>query len=215
MASKVRSPFWFVRIDGEKDFLRQKCRELSTGIDVEACLSAYHTGKTKENPHVHICLALKGNPQKQTVAVRLKSLFKIVKRDQYALEVWDNDREKGATGYIYHEQDVEIFTRDGFSDSQLSAAKAANEAVQKVVAMNRERAQNKLVEKAREYFENQNVRPMRVEILAFMLKAIHKGENYHPGTFILKKYVEEVELMLQSENDLDEYAENLEKQMWR
>jgi len=220
-AAKSRSQYWFVRIDGEKEFLRQKCGELSKGIDVEACLSGYHTGKTKENPHVHICLALKDGctPQKQSLAVRIKSLFAIVKKSQYALDVWDNDRERGATSYIFHESDVEIFTRNGFSDSQLSAAQAANEAVQKVVALNRERAQNKLVEKARAHFEEGSssvrIKPDKEEILLFMLKCIHKGENYHPGSFILKRYVEEVELMLQSEGDLEDYAANLAKEMWR
>lgn len=212
-SSKVRSQYWFVRVDGEKEFLRQKCRELSMGIDVEACLSGYHTGKTKENPHVHICFALTTSPQKQTVALRIKSLFNVVKKSQYALEVWDNDREKGATSYIYHESDVEVFTRNGFSDSQLSAAQAANAAVQKVVAMNAEKAQHKLVERALKEFEN--AKPDRVDILEFMLQCIHRGDNYHPGTFMLKRYVEEVELKLMSEWEIRDYAVSLADNLWR
>lgn len=214
-ASKVRSQYWFARVDGEKEFLRQKCGELSTGIDVEACLSGYHTGKTKENPHVHICLAFKEgcNPQKQTVAVRLKALFRIEKKSQYALEVWDNDRERGAPSYIYHEQDVEVFTIRGFSESQLLAAQAANEAIQKVVNMNKEKAQHKLIERALLEFEKAS--PSRIDILEFMLQCIKKGENYHPGTFMLKRYVEEVELKLLPDWDLREYASRLENSLWR
>lgn len=211
--SKERSAHWFFRVDGEKEFLRQKCEELSQCIDVEACLAAYHTGKTKENPHAHVCISLTSTPQKQSFAVRIKQLFRVEKKSQYALSVWDNDREKGATSYVYHEEDAIIFCTKGFTQAQLDAAQIANAAVQKVVNLNKERAEHKLVERALKEFEN--AQPTRLDILEFMLTCIKNGDNYHPGTFMLKRYVEEVELKLLPAQDLREYAALLENNLWR
>lgn len=212
-ASKERSRFWFLRVDGPKEFLRQKCEELSKCIDVVSCLAGYHTGKTKEKPHIHACIELKTEPQKQSFAVRVKQLFSIGKSVEYALEVWDGDYEKGAPSYIYHEEDVDVFCTKGFTQAQLDAAKAANAAIQKVVAMNKEKAQHKLIERALERFGNEQ--PERVDILEFMLQCIHKGENYHPGSFMLKRYVEEVELKLMPEWQIRDYALSLRDNLWR
>jgi len=212
--AKKRSKYWFARIDGEKDFLRQKCEELSQCIDVVSLLAAYHTGKKKENPHVHICVELNYTPQKQTFAVRLKDMFRIVQKTQYALELWDSDKEKGAPSYMYHEDDAIVLCTTGFTQAQLDAAQTANAAVQKVVAMNQEKSQHKLIERALEEFKG-HMRPERIDILEFMLTCIHKGENYHPGTFMLKRYVEEVELKLLPGFEIRDYALSLADSLWR
>ena len=73
--------------------------------------------------------------------------------------------------------------------------------------MNKERASNKLVDKALEYFVGKT--PTKMEILKFMLKACRDGENYYPGSYILKKYVEEVELKLTTNLDFDEYVADM------
>lgn len=215
-ASKVRSAHWFVRVDGEKEFLRQKCEEFSQRIDVTTLWVGYHTGETKENPHIHACIELNYTPQKQTFALQIKKHFG-VDGSSYALEVWDNDREKGACSYLYHEEDAEIFHRKGISDSQIVAAKAANEAVQKVVAMNKEKAQHKLIGKTFDIFNVKSeayIKPSKSEILYQMYKFIRAGENYHPGDYLLKRYVEEVEFMLTEDGDLECLAERNANRWW-
>ena len=141
-------------------------------------------------------------------------MFHVEKKSQYALTIWDNDRERGAPSYLYHEHDVEIFTSKGFSESQLIAAQEANVAVQKVVALNAERHSINSLNGPSKEFEDA-VMPTRVNILEFMLRCIKDGENYHPGSFMLKRYVEEVQLKLLPDRDLHNYAAWLENNLWR
>lgn len=215
MSKSERSALWFCRVDGEKSALEAAAKQMSHGLDVVHFLAAYHVGEKKENPHCHFVIKLSTTPQKQSFALRVKQMFKVEKKSQYALSVWDGDKESGATGYLFHEDDAPIICNKGFTTDEIDAARRANAAVQKVVAINKEKAQNKLVDKAVEVYSTKGEKPSRVEILEFMLLAIHRGENYHPGNFLLKKFVEEVELRLLAENDIYRYAENLAFQLWR
>lgn len=214
-ASRVKSRYWFVRVDGVEEYLRQKCGELSRCLDVKAMLSAYHTGKTKENPHCHFVIEIANEIQKQSFAVRIKSLFGIEKKSQYAIDVWDSKRDVGAVSYLFHEDDVKIITNVGFTDEELSSARKANDAVQAVVAVNAERASGKLVNRAlTEYPPEQHA--TRLQILTFMLKEINQGKAYHPGAYRLKQMVEEVEIKrLQGDDEIESYAFELEKNLWR
>lgn len=212
-----RSKYWFVRVDGPKEFLTSKCVELGSAIDIFAILAAYHTGKSKENPHCHFVVELKyekdqEGPQKQSFADRIKKVFGITNKNQYSLQKWDGVRGAGAVSYLFHEEDVSILVNKGFTDEDISAAKLANDAVQKVVNVNAERASGKLVQRALEHFKNGGTRH---EILVFMLKEIKEGNSYHPGMYRLKTFVEEVELKLKSPDELEEYAWDLEKNLWR
>lgn len=211
MSKALRSKLWFVRFDGEKEFLRSKCVELSQCLDVVSMLAAYHVGNTKENPHTHFVIELSSEPQKQSFAVRLKKLFGLEQGNRnYALDVWDGDRDKGAVSYLFHEDTPlsELFlVNKGFTEAQISAASAANKAVQKVVAMNKEKASNKLVEKALTEFAGK--RPDRLEILEYMLRLCHNGENHLPKEFCLKHYVEEVYFKLTPTREIWNYADAL------
>lgn len=218
MSKSERSAFWFCRVDGEKSALEVAAKQLSQAIDVVIMLAAYHVGDEKENPHCHFVIQLTTSPQKQSFAARVKQLFKVEKRSQYALSIWDGDKEKGATSYLYHENDNCILVNKGFTEQEMLLARKANEAVQKVVAINKEKAQNKLVDKAYAHFSKDlpggRYSGYRVQILEFMLLAIHRGENYHPGNFILKKYVEEVELKLLPESEISDFAQSLATRLW-
>lgn len=175
-------------------------------LDVCEMLAAYHQGDKKENPHCHFVVELKGEkaPQKQTVAVRLKKLFGLTdKNKDYSLQVWDGDKEKGAIGYLYHETEMEILVNKGWSDEQLQKAMKANEAIQAIVKINKERASNKLVEKAIAHFGptmefNTN---SRMDVMRYMLREIKQGNNYFPGSHMLYKYVDEVLVMLSTDAD--------------
>lgn len=215
MSQRVRvvSRQWFVRSDGSEEFLRQKCGELATWIDVKAVLAVYHVGSSKENPHCHAVIELTSELQKQSFDVRIKKVFGIEKRSQYATKIWDGVRDAGASSYMFHESDAPILVRKGWSDDDLAQAKASCAAVQKVVAMNKERASTKLVDKAIEHFGKAS--PSRGEILRWMLLECRDGGSYYPGAFMLKKYVEEVQLKLTDKADFEFFASDLEAQLWR
>lgn len=213
-ASRIKSRYWFVRVDGVEEYLRQKCGELSRCLDVKLMLSAYHTGKTKENPHCHFVIEISSEVQKQSFAVRIKSLFGIEKKSQYAIDVWDSKRDVGAVSYLYHEDDAKIITNVGFTDEELICAQQANAAVQAVVAVNAERASGKLVNRALEKFGTEK-HVMRKDILLFMLQEIQAGTAYHPGQYRLKQMVEEVEIKRANPDELEEMAELWEKNLWK
>lgn len=217
-AKSVKSCKWFVRIDGTESFLRQKCGELSRCLDTVSMLAAYHVGDTKENPHTHFVIEVKAETQKQSFAVRLKSLFEITKKSQYALDVWDGDLTKGAVSYLFHEGEEDtptvLLVNKGWDISQLETAQRNCEAVKKVVAMNKEKASQKLVDRALlEFAKEKNV--TRYDILHFMLKQCKAGDAYYPGTFMLKKFVEEVELRLCHDSNFDSYVSGIMSEIWR
>lgn len=204
MAKSVKSSMWFLRVDGTKDFLKEKCVELSKCIDTRALLAFYHVGEKKENPHCHICIETATVIQKQSFAIRIKSLFGIEKKSQYAVQPWDGNRGVGAVSYMFHEDTAELLCNRGFTDGDLESARQSNIAVQRVVSINKEKASHKLVEKAYEYAmkELNNFEP--IKILSFMLAEIKEGNNYHPGDYMLKRYLEEIEVRMS--NDIEGLA---------
>ena len=218
MSKSVKSKFWFMRVDGEENYLRQKCGVLASGIDVVSFIGAYHTGRTGENPHILACIEITSEIQKQSFAVRLKAIFDNIKKgNDYELAVWDGNRGEGAVSYLFHGDSVNEDTLigvKGFTGDEISRAIQANKAVQAVVAINKQRASTKLVDKAYEYFKGQD--PTTFTIFHYMMKCIHKGENYHPGNFMLKKYVEEVELRLcENEEEVFALAQRTFNSLWR
>lgn len=196
MAKSVKSNLWFIRIDGQKEHLQQKCLELSRGIDTISLLAFYHVGGNKENPHCHICIETNVQIQKQSFAIRIKSLFGIEKKSQYAIQPWDGNRTSGAVSYMFHEDTAELLCNRGFTEPELQSARQSNDAVQRVVAINKEKASHKLVEKAYEYAMKDVKRFDAFKILSFMLCEIKEGNNYHPGDYMLKRYLEEIEVRM-------------------
>lgn len=218
VASKsTKSKLWFVRMDGPEEHLRQKCGVLSQALDTVAMIAAFHKGNRGENPHCHICIEVQSEIQKQSFAVRLKTLFGIVSKSQYALDIWDGNRGKGAVSYLFHETEEKILVNKGFSDQELMDARKANEAVQAVVSVNKEKSSHKLVERALEEFKDvEDKWLLRSRILKFMVSECRDGQVYWPGSFMLKKYVEEVEVrLLKGEQELDVFVSELEKSLWR
>lgn len=193
MAEKSKkSDCWFVRVDGPKEFLEAKLRELSNSIDCLELLGAFHLGEKKDNPHAHFCIRLNTIIQKQSFALRVKKLFSIEKKSQYALEVWDGLRDRGAVSYLFHEEGVVIMVNKGFSEENLDNAQRLNQEVQRVVAVNKQRASGRLVERVLKEFTTFNKR----EILIYMLQEIKDGNAYYPGEFRLKQMLEEIQLKL-------------------
>lgn len=210
-AKSVKSKLWFCRVDGNKEFLEEKLKEL-LGCSV-SLLAVFHEGKTKENPHCHFVCEMENETQKQSFALRVKTLFCITKKTQYALDVWDGERAKGAVSYLFHEEKALILALKNFTEHEVQNAKDIAVSVNKVVEDAKQKASHKLLEKAYEYMKDKEWN--RVRCLSFMLKEINKGENYHPGDYMLKRYVEEIEVRMLDEESIDLYASELANRLWR
>lgn len=208
--ARVVSDKWFVRVDGPESFLATKCRELSGWIDADKVFGVYHTGKTKENPHCHMLIAMTSILQKQSFDVRIKKLFEIDKKTQYSTKVWDGNYGEGAGSYLYHESDdPPILVNKGFTELHIQGFKDANALVQRVMAQANEKANTKLIEKALAEFSTtsmDNNKILEWEVFKYMLQCIKNGENYHPGEFNLMKYVAEVVLRLSNAQQFEDYA---------
>lgn len=207
-AKQTMGNAWFVRVDGAKEFLKTKLNEFRGKLDTKKLYGVYHTGDKHDNPHCHFVIETSSTVQKQSFALRCKTLFGIEKRSQYSVNVWDGKIE--AIAYMFHEDGAEELARLGVTDEEIDEAKKINESTKKVVAVNKQKASGKLVEKALEAFPEE---PTRREVLMFMLKEIRDGNNYHPGEGRLKMFVEEV--MVRRTGDLEWYAEQLERRLWR
>jgi len=208
----TRSSYWFVRVDGPLEFLREKCKEHSQHIDVVAMLAAYHVGQKKENPHCHFVVQLSSSPQKQSYAVRLKGLFAIEKRTQYALDTWDGNRGAGACSYLYHEDGAEILVNKGFTEQELADARSANIAVQRVIAVNKEKASNKFVDKAIAHFKEGSV--TNRELLSYFMRLCKDGECYWPGVYRAKQLIEEVRIKMADDQDFENLVDEMEFKMF-
>ena len=193
----TKSVYWFARVDGPKDHLHGKLKELAECIDVCSILGTYHVGKKGENPHTHFVVEMNKEVQKQSYALRLKKLFGIEQKTQYALDVWDARRaEYGAVSYLFHEDDAPVLVSKGWPEGEISEAKHIAKEANKVIEISRQKAETKLVGKAIEHFSQWTEKPSTFQIFDYMVREIHSGQNYHPGYFRLKQFVEEVEIKL-------------------
>lgn len=159
--------------------------------------------------------------QKQSVDLRLKKLFQIEENvkgnnKKYSSKIWDGVIDgEGAGSYLFHEDDYtdeDILANKGYGSETIDKLKAINKKVKEVVAINKQKASTKLVDKAVLHFKDKSFD--RLKILKYMLSCIQKGENYHPG-HRLKSFVEEVEIKLTDEIDLDCLSIQYYNLMWR
>lgn len=211
---------WFVRIYGQEEFLRQKCRELQGWIDLSICHGVFHAGATSnENPHCHIILSMNTVLQKQSFDIRIKNLFN-VKGADYSTKLWDGRLDGETAGsYLYHEGDESpVLCSKGLSPDHIAEFKASNASVQRVVAKNKQKANTKLIDFALEEFSNHVWSPcneFKLDIYKYMLRRIKDGLNYDPGDFKLKHYVEEVQLKLCPGINFNSFAEQRFNSLFR
>lgn len=189
MPSTAKSSSWFVRVDGPKEFLTDKLKELSNAIDTSSILGLFHKGQTGENPHTHFVINTNVVIQQQSFAIRIKKLFNIEKKSQFSIKVWDGS--DAACSYMFHETEEDVLINKGYSIESIDKFRELNKKVQEVIAVNKQRggrAVNRLVD---EYREHNDV-PTRREIASRMFEMIRDGEMYEPGDFKIKAYIEEV-----------------------
>lgn len=188
MPSTARSDKWFVRIDGSKEFLSERLKNLSNCVDTQKILALFHVGDKKDNPHTHFVINC-AETQQQSFAVRLKKLFDIEKKHQYSIKVWDGC--DGALSYMFHEVDEVVLCNKGYSDDDLQRYRELNSKVQEVIAVNKQRG-GRVCDRVIEEYRNNGEHPERDDIIRKFCEMIRDGEMYEPGDFMMIRYVEEV-----------------------
>ena len=213
---RVSGDKWFVRVDGAESFLRSKCQEVAGWLDTTQLLAVYHLGQKKENPHCHFVIEMSSTLQKQSFDIRIKNLFEVVKGTSYSTKLWDGNYGEGAASYLFHETDAPILSCKGYTEIHINGFKSANESVQKMILINKEKANTKLLDKALDEFTPLEYHSTtKFEIYLYMLNCIRKSENYHPGDHNLKRYVLEVDLKLQPEDRFRDYAQSSYDNLFR
>lgn len=211
MAKASVSKNWFIAVDGDKDFLRQKWTEYHSQSSVVVKLFVVsHSGSTGDNPHVHVLLQEAAEVQKQSLDVRLKKHFNIdnAKTQHYSSKVWDgNTSGEGAGSYLFHERGAEILVNVGVSEDDIILMRKAHQAVEKVVTVNKQKASGKLVDKALNHFRDPDCqiplsRVTPTHIMHYMLVECHEGRNYYPGDFRIKNMCSEAVLKLKGKDEL-------------
>ena len=90
--------------------------------------------------------------QKQSVDLRLKKLFDVNGNKEYSSKIWDGNIDgEGAGSYLFHEDDYtdeDILANKGYGSEKIDKLKAINKKVKEVVAINKQKASTKLVDKA-------------------------------------------------------------------
>lgn len=194
MPSINRSKYWFVRVDGNHEYLRERFSAINW-IDMTKMLVFLHEGETKENPHAHFVIELTSDLQKQSFDKRIKQHFNITKKSEYSSKEWDQKIE--AIAYMYHENTLPLINK-GYPLEILNKAKEHNEITQKVIAVNKEKAGNKLLDKLMVKVDENSTLENIIETVYDM---IHDGEIYHPGDFKLKSVIQDVYIKTRNKKD--------------
>jgi len=210
-AKSVVSRLWWVRVDGDEVVLRPKVTAFAERLDIIALISVHHKGTKKENPHIHMCIEAAREVQKQSFAITIKKHFEVVDRN-YALDIWDGDRTKGAPSYLFHEMG-DVFVSKGWDADEITAAQRLGYQIAEEVDKAKEKASGKLRNKVLDHFVD--CKPSRHEVLLWMLNEIQEGRSHHPGDFNLKNYTDETLLRAMDKNTLSNHAHHMVNNLWR
>lgn len=209
-AAKQTSERWFVRVDGEETFLRQKCEELGGWHATVNLHAVFHKGKKGENPHVHFITTYIKSLQKQAYDLHIKKLFGCV-GTSYSTKPWDGEFN-GAGSYLYHEEEdidnpTQVFATKGFEEIHINSMKEYAKEWREQVNAKKQKASLKLEERAMEHFTAAD-EPKLYDIWEFMWALIRKGECYNPGDHHLRKYALAVFAKYGTEEDWNTFVSN-------
>jgi len=214
MPSVARSRAWFIRITASHELLTEKSTKMLEWVDLLSILFIGHVGDKTEKEHGHMLIKLNSELQKQSLDVRIKSLFH-VKGADYSSKPWDGDDSAG--GYMFHDQNYKILCSKGFSDEDIKRFQELNEKTQKVIAVNKTKGMNANVEALVEEFkdDNRNIYEKRNDIAVAFLKRIREGKMYDNGNFKLRAMVEEVLIKSCKEEDWGAYCDHRLRELFK
>lgn len=214
MPSIIRSNKWFVRVSVPHEFAKSEMSKVLAWIDLKSILVATHVGDKDENPHFHAVIALTSELQKQSFDVRLKQIYGVKGNGQYSSKPWDGD--DGACSYLFHEANAQIIANRGYTDQDIERFTKLNDDVQKVVAVNKDRASHRHVDKIIEKINQSGRQWSRRDILQEFIFRIRDGLMYDPGDFMLKRYIEEIMIkQIVEENQMTQYVHDRYYSLYR
>jgi hypothetical protein len=194
--SKVVSDKWFVRVNGEESFLRQKCGELQQWATTVLIHAVFHMGSTREKPHVHIIHSLDKSLQNQSYSLKIKELFN-TSGTGYSATEWDGKYE-GAGSYLYHEAHDDgdyalapVLCSKGITELHVNQMIEYSKVIKKLVEEKKKKASHTIVERCLEHFEEGD-KPTARTIWEYIFYLIRNGDVYNPGQHHLTKYAAEV-----------------------
>jgi len=211
MPSVALSRHWFTQVDGPYEFIKEKLMLLS--VELEVALAVYHKGEKGDNPHFHMVSTHSKEIQKQSWDVKLKKLFQ-VSGAQFSSKIWDaNLDSEGAGSYLFHEDpdNAPILLQKGVSADKIQKLKDVAKVVNKVIAVNREKAETKIPMKVMEKWHFSG-KPQwgNQDIVECICKMARLGECYLPKTdWQWKAYIEEVKLrQVETPAQFDQFVYN-------
>lgn len=204
MPATAKSDKWFFRVTLPHEAIRKLWGDAMKGvkfIDMTRCLMVAHVGEKTEKEHVHCIIELSKVLQKQSLDVRIKSVFGVSGAD-YSSKPWDGNMEHGAGSYMYHDVSATEIYNKGFSDEDIKRFRACNQQIQEVVEENKSRASGRCVERTLKMIKESGSHWKREQIAMQLLKDIREDKMYECGDFVLRKYIEEI------------YMKQLEDTLW-
>lgn len=189
MPSTTRSDKWFARITVPHAFAKSEMAKILSWIDLKTILVATHVGERNEGEHIHLVIGLTSNLQKQSFDVRLKSIYGVKGNAFYSSKPWDGN--DSACSYLFHDQNCEIIANKGYTDQDLDRFRKLNDDVQKVIAVNKDRASNRHVDKLVDWVGDSG-KTSRKDLFREIMRRVREGEMYYPGDYNLKRIIEEV-----------------------
>lgn len=206
MPSLTRSSKWFARVTVPHEFAKSTVNRVREWVDLESALIATHVGERNEGEHIHLVVSLTSNLQKQSFDSRLKQIYGVKGNANYSSKPWDGD--SAACSYLFHDSKVEIILNKGYTQEDLDRFKQLNNDVQKVVAVNLERASTRHVDKVRQLMIDSARKWSRRDILEEFVERIRTGVMYDPGDFLLKRYIEELFIRQLDDTDVAAYVQD-------
>lgn len=215
-AAKVVSDKWFVRVDGEESFLRQKCEEMAKWNTTVLFHAVYHVGKRGENPHVHFIHMENKSIQKQSYDLIIKKRFNVV-GGSYSTKPWDGQYE-GAGTYLYHEaDDSPVMASEGIEELHLVYMKEKGAEWRARITEVKKKASTTLVQRVTQHFTEMTESYARAgkappEIHKKKIwNALHafcrEDDVYYPGENLMKKYTTELLCKLGSQGAWESYTD--------
>lgn len=189
MPSTTRSDKWFARVTVPHAFAKSEMSKILSWIDLKTILVATHVGDRNEGEHIHLVVALTSNLQKQSFDVRLKQIYGVKGNAFYSSKPWDGN--DSACSYLFHDANCEIIANKGYTEQDLDRFRKLNDDVQKVIAVNKDRASNRHVDKLVEWVADSG-KTSRKDLFVEIMRRVREGEMYYPGDYNLKRIIEEV-----------------------
>jgi len=198
-----------------------KINALALVPDYTAVLAVKHNGSTGENPHYHIVVKTKVNPQ--AFRVRMKKTFPDGKGNQHmSLTSWDgNDK---ALSYLFHEEpNVQPIIRKGITDDYLQLLRTLNEKELTQVAAAKKKASHTLEEDAFTHFDaiykksgNNPLFLQEKDIAAYMILYALRNGKYPPQAWLCRAMAYKVKFRLLAgrEDAEEQYANAIANNMF-